>query len=39
MLDKKEEEKKERVAIFIDGSNLYHNLKRNHIKISFEEII
>jgi len=32
-------ENTERVAIFIDGSNLYHNLKRNHIKISFEELI
>ena len=31
--------KKERVAIFIDGSNLYHNLKRYGIKTNFEEII
>ena len=31
--------KKERVAIFIDGSNLYHNLKRYNIKTTFEEII
>ena len=30
---------KERVMIFIDGSNLYHNLKRYEIKIRFEEII
>ncbi|MCH7568397.1 MAG: NYN domain-containing protein [Nanoarchaeota archaeon] len=30
---------KERVAIFIDGSNLYHNLKRFNIKTTFEEII
>jgi len=30
---------RERVSIFIDGSNLYHNLKRHGIKISFEEII
>ncbi len=30
---------KERVAIFIDGSNLYHNLKRYKIKNKFEEII
>ena len=30
---------KERVAIFIDGSNLYHNLKRYKIKTKFEEII
>ncbi len=30
---------KERVAIFIDGSNLYHNLKRYNIKTKFEEII
>ena len=30
---------KERVAIFIDGSNLYHNLKRYEIKIRFEDII
>ena len=29
----------ERVAIFIDGSNLYHNLKRFNIKIKFEDII
>ena len=29
----------QRVAIFIDGSNLYHNLKRFNIKIKFEEII
>ena len=34
-----EEKKRERVSIFIDGSNLYHNLKRNNIKISFEELI
>lgn len=30
---------KERVMIFIDGSNLYHNLKRYNIKTTFEEII
>ena len=30
---------KQRVAIFIDGSNLYHNLKRYNIKKKFEEII
>ena len=30
---------KERVAIFIDGSNLYHNLRRFNIKTKFEEII
>ena len=30
---------KERVSIFIDGSNLYHNLKRYNIKIKFEDII
>ena len=29
----------QRVAIFIDGSNLYHNLKRFDIKTKFEEII
>src|SRR3989344_3638879 len=29
----------QRVAIFIDGSNLYHNLKRFNIKTTFEEII
>ena len=29
----------QRVAIFIDGSNLYHNLKRFDIKIKFEDII
>jgi uncharacterized LabA/DUF88 family protein len=30
---------KERVAIFIDGSNLYHNLKKYYIPLPFEEII
>ncbi len=30
---------KERVMIFIDGSNLYHNLKRFKIKIKFEDLI
>ena len=30
---------KQRVAIFIDGSNLYHNLKRYRIRIKFEELI
>ena len=29
----------QRVAIFIDGSNLYHNLKRFYIKTKFEEIM
>jgi len=29
----------QRVAIFIDGSNFYHNLKRFNIKTKFEEII
>lgn len=29
----------QKVAIFIDGSNLYHNLKRFNIKTKFEEII
>jgi uncharacterized LabA/DUF88 family protein len=29
----------ERVAIFIDGSNLYNNLKKRHIKIKFQNII
>ena len=29
----------QRVVIFIDGSNLYHNLRRFNIKIKFEEII
>jgi len=29
----------QRVAIFIDGSNFYHNLKRYNIKTKFEEII
>lgn len=27
------------VSIFIDGGNLYHNLKRYKIRISFEELI
>jgi uncharacterized LabA/DUF88 family protein len=31
--------KEERVAIFIDGSNLYNNLKRYKIKIKIENII
>lgn len=29
----------ERVSIFIDGSNLYHNLKRYEIMIRFEDLI
>ena len=29
----------QRVAIFIDGSNLYHNLKRYKIKTNFENMI
>lgn len=29
----------QRVAVFIDGSNLYHNLRRYNIKTTFEEII
>ena len=29
----------QRTAIFIDGSNLYHNLRRYNIKATFEEII
>jgi len=29
----------ERVSIFIDGSNLYNNLKEYSIKVNFEEII
>jgi uncharacterized LabA/DUF88 family protein len=29
----------QRAAIFIDGSNLYHNLKRYKIKTNFENII
>ena len=30
---------RERVSIFIDGSNLYHSLKRYGIKIKLEDII
>jgi uncharacterized LabA/DUF88 family protein len=30
---------KERASIFIDGSNLYHNLKNLKVKISIEELI
>ncbi len=30
---------KERVAIFIDGSNLYHNLRRYKIQANFESLI
>ncbi len=37
MIDKKDEKKKERVAIFIDGSNLYHSLDR--VKIDFDKLI
>jgi uncharacterized LabA/DUF88 family protein len=33
------EKQKERVAIFIDGSNLYNNLKRYKLKIKFEDLI
>ncbi len=29
----------QRAAIFIDGSNFYHNLRRYNIKIKFEDII
>ena len=37
---KKEEFKKERVSIFIDGSNLYHSLKSlEGVKIDFEKLI
>lgn len=31
--------KKERIAIFIDGSNLYHCLKRLNVKIDFQKLI
>lgn len=35
-----EEKKKERVSIFIDGSNLYHSLKAlEGIKIDFEKLV
>ncbi len=38
MSDKKDEKKKERVSIFIDGSNLYHGLKIIRMKrIDFDE--
>jgi len=30
---------KERVMIFIDGSNLYHSLKNLNLKINFEDLI
>jgi len=33
------EKKQERLAIFIDGSNLYHSLKRYKIKVKFQDII
>src|SRR3989344_9161156 len=39
MEEKRSNKKLERVSIFIDGSNLYHNLRRNQIRISFEELI
>jgi uncharacterized LabA/DUF88 family protein len=40
MPDKKDERKKERVSIFIDGSNLYHSLKAlDETKIDFEKLI
>ena len=35
----KKEKQKEKVAIFIDGSNLYNNLKRYKLKIKFEDLI
>lgn len=34
-----ENRKKERVSIFIDGSNLYHSLKELEIKVDFEKLI
>ena len=34
-----EEKKKERVSIFIDGSNLYHSLKSLSIDIDFQKLI
>jgi len=34
-----EDKKRERVSIFIDGSNLYHSLKELGIKIDFEKLI
>ena len=33
------EKKQERISIFIDGSNLYHSLKRYKIKAKFQDII
>lgn len=30
---------KERISIFIDGSNLYHNLKKLKVKLDFEKLI
>lgn len=40
MPDKKEEKDKERIAIFIDGSNLYHSLKALRIdKIDYQKLV
>jgi uncharacterized LabA/DUF88 family protein len=37
--DKNNKAKQERIAIFIDGSNLYHSLKRLNVKIDFQKLI
>lgn len=38
--DEEEKESKERISIFIDGSNLYHSLKRIGIsKINFQKLV
>jgi uncharacterized LabA/DUF88 family protein len=37
--ESEKELKEEKVSIFIDGSNLYHGLKKNSIETSFEDLI
>jgi uncharacterized LabA/DUF88 family protein len=32
-------DKKERISIFIDGSNLYHSLKKINEKLDFKKLI
>lgn len=39
MNEKEDNKNPERVSIFIDGSNLYHNLKKYRIRIKFDELI
>ncbi len=34
-----EDKKTERISVFIDGSNLYHSLKKLEVKLDFEKLI